>query len=253
MTKVNDFVYEFVLPPELSSSGLLNYFVSITKEKDILTFPGKLNKTPEYWTFDTDDSYVLSILPSSDKILIYKPQRDIENLIAPNIWRFVDYRIDYNFDEDNELELNIDIRRIREKFPELALQFYVGEYLENFRPDVDDKLELEIKKSIDGPDSILVRMIFNNSTGIERKVALKPEYERIILPITKPGKLKYALLPRPYPTFLPYWFESIPQSNISENPKLESIQISIPLNESGIELNNYSIKLKNVYLINSKK
>jgi hypothetical protein len=253
MTKVNDFVYEFVLSPEISSNGLLNYFVSMNIDKDILTFPGKLKFAPEYWSFDADDSYVLSILPSSDKILIYNPQSDIENLVAPNIWRFVDYRIDYPFDLDNDTELNIDIRRVREKFPELALQFYAGKYLQNYSPNVEDKLELEIKKSLNGPDSIIVRMIYNNGTGVERKVMLKPEYEKIIIPIAQPEKLKYALLPRPYPTFLPYWFESVPESSVNEIPKLESIQISIPLTEPGNELNNYSIKLKNMYLINSKK
>lgn len=247
MQKVDDFIYEFVIPEESSSNGIFDYFISVSKNKEVLTFPGKLNISPEYWAFNPDDSYKLLILPASGKITIYDPEKDVQNLILPNIWRFTEYGIDYTFDENNDEELNINVRRVREQFPELAMQFYVEDYLKNVQRDDNDKLELEIKKNSEGPDTILVRMIFNNSTGFERKIILKTNYEKITIPISQPEKLKYALLPRPYPTFLPYWFESVPQADaIIKNPRLESIQISVPLPEPGKELNNYGIKLKKI-------
>jgi hypothetical protein len=62
--------------------------------------------------------------------------------------------------------------------------------------------------------------------------------------------MKYALLPRPYPVFLPYWFESIPQKNKKMNTRLESIQLAIPLDNSNKEdLSEYGINLKKINYI----
>ncbi|QQS36994.1 MAG: cellulase family glycosylhydrolase [Ignavibacteriales bacterium] len=252
MKKVNDFVYEFELPAELSSNGKLQYFICVNNGKDVLTFPGKLKHSPDYWSFDAKESYELSIFPASNKVLLFDPSSDNENIISPNIWRYVDHRLDYTFDDNNESEFNIDIRRVREKFPELAIQFYVGEHLKNYSPDSIDELELEIKKSVDGPDTISVRIIYNNTNGFERKIALNNKYQKVLIPLKKPEEFKYALLPRPYPTFLPYWYDSKPTTQ-SENLKPESIQIVIPLPGTNGEQENYSIKIKNIYLLKSHK
>jgi len=248
MQKVDDFIYEFILSPELASNGLLNYFITIKSEEDVLTFPGELNISPEFWSFNPDNSFKLSILPSSDKKIIYDPGRDVNNVISSSIWRFAEYRIDYTFNDNNEQELNVNIRRVREKFPELALQFYVGKYLKNIHCD-NDKIELEVKSISEDLDSVFVRVLYDNFSGFERKIPLMESYEKITIPLSSPEKFNFALLPRPYPTFLPYWFESVPQTGNNKNLKLESIQISIPLPEPGRELGNYGIKLKKINFI----
>ena len=251
LQKVNDFTYEFLLPLELSSDGLLNYFISINKEDDVLTFPGKLKALPDLWSFNPHNSFKLSILPSSDRILIYNPETDADNLIISNIWRFAEYRMDYTFDESFEQELSVNVSNVRKNFSELAFQIYVGEYLENFQQD-SGKLELEIKSTSEELDSVFVRVLYDNSLGFDRKIQLATDYDKITIPLSQPEKFKFALLPRPYPTFLPYWFESIPNSNSKTVLKPESIQISLPLQEPGEELNNYGIKLKKIYFITDK-
>ncbi len=252
MKKINDFLYEFIIPEEISSNGILNYFISVKKDKNVLTFPGKLNSSPDDWSFNSSGSYKLSVFTDSGRKIIYDPERDINNLIFPNIWRFAEYRIDYTFDENNEDELNVHLTKIKEKYPELALQFYTGDYLKNSGAD-GSKLEFEIMKKPGGPDSVLVRIIFSNSTGFERKIILNNNYEKIILPVYLPEKFKFALLPRPYPTFLPYWFESVPPKEaMTRNLRIESIQLAIPLPEAGKELKDYGVKLKKITFLENK-
>ncbi|OGU74235.1 MAG: hypothetical protein A2V93_08035 [Ignavibacteria bacterium RBG_16_34_14] len=251
--KSDDFIYEFILPKEILLNGVINYFVAINNDNEILTFPGRLNISPEFWSFNPGESFKLSILPPSDKILVYNPETDADNLITSNIWRFVQYGIDYTFDEDYEQELSVVINKVREKFSELAMQFYIGEYLKNIKPGVNDKLNLEMKSTSEDLDSITVKVLYDNTTGFERTIPIKTSYENLIIPLSQPEKFKFALLPRPYPTFLPYWFESIPQSNKIKSLKLESIQISIPLPELDEGLNNYGIKLKKIYLIKTQE
>jgi len=253
LTKIDDFHYEFTLPAEISSNGKINYFIAVEQDGGVLTFPGKLNVTPDNWAFDTDDSYQLSILPASNKIAIYKPERDVDNLIFSNIWRYARFTADYTFDENDEEELSINIGTVREQFPEFAMQFYVGDYIKNIGRTEDDDVEFEIKKKPEGPDSIFVRVLFIDGSGFERKISLSSDYEKITVPISQPENFRYALLPRPYPTFLPYWFESTPQLNTeNKNLKLESIQIALPLPEPGNDVNGYGIKLKKINFVKSK-
>ena len=254
LTRIDDFCYKFILPREISSNGKIDYFITVEQNGGVLTFPGKLNITPQNWAFDPDNSYNLSIFPAPNKITIYKPEQDIDNLIFSNIWRFAQFKINYTYDNDNQEELSVNIVKVKEQFPELAMQIFVGDYLKNVPLNKNDELEFEVKKTSEGSDSILVRMLFNNSSGFEREIKLETDYKKIVVPISKPEKLKYALLPRPYPTFLPYWFESVPQINtIQKNLKLESIQIALPLPEPGKELNNYGIKLKKISFVINKK
>jgi hypothetical protein len=246
--KVDDFIYEFDLPKELSSNGLLEYFITTVKDREVLTFPGKLKVSPEYWSFNPKETFKLSILPSSEKVIIYDPQRDIKNLIVPNIWRYADFKVDYSFDNEFEEELNIDIRRVKDEYPELALQIFVGDYTKDIHPD-HAELELEIKSISEELDSVFVRVLYDNSTGFERKILLPKNYGEIKIPLYKPEKFNFALLSRPYPTFLPYWYESNPSSDPMKNLKVESVQIAIRLPEPGKELNNYGIKIKKISLI----
>jgi hypothetical protein len=231
MQKVDDFTYEISLPGDLSSNGIINYFISVKKGEEILTFPGKLKVLPEHWGFSQDNpSFELSIIPSSNKILIYNPLRDKKNLILPNIWRYIEYTADYTFDEESgEAELNLKITKAKEEFPELAFQIYAGNYLRDISLSKNSSVELELKAS-ECIDSLSVRCIFNDGSGFEQKVAVKDKYEKILIPISEPAPVKYALLPRPYPVFLPYWFESTPPMNKNiNNRRIKSIQFAIPL------------------------
>ena len=249
LIKVTDFTYEIVLPQELNSTGLLNYFVNINHDQNFLTFPGKLNISPDSWDFDPDESFTLSIYPSSDRILIYMPETDKDNLIISNIWRFAEYSADYTFDDDWEQELSVNIRNIKQNLHEFALQIYVGEYLENIQ-EYNGSIELQIKSTSEKLDSVIVRILCDNFSGFERTVQVNTNDNNISIPLTKPEIFKFAILPRPYPTFLPYWFESIPQTNSTNHIlKPESIQIALPLPEPGTELDKYGIRLKKIYFV----
>ena len=108
-----------------------------------------------------------------NKVTVYNPARDVNNFIFSNIWRYVRFGIDYTFDKDNEEELDVNIIKVKEQFPELAMQIYVGDYLKNVQRNKNDELEFEVKKNSGGPDSILVRIIFNDASGFERKIGIR--------------------------------------------------------------------------------
>ena len=161
----------------------------------------------------------------------------------------LEYNVNYTFDESGEAELNLNITKVKEKFPELAVQIYTGDYLRNINRDKSGSVELELKTS-GYLDSISVRCIYNDGSGFERNIAANSEYNKVLIPLSETEQTKYALLPRPYPIFLPYWFESIPPENKSVNIRLESIQFAIPLdNIKKEDLSEYGIKLKKINYI----
>lgn len=243
MTAKDDFNFEYVLPDQVNKNGFLEYFISVEKGKDILTFPGKINSSPNNWDFNSPESYQLKILPVSDNITIYNPLKDKNNIIFSNIWRVVEYNIDYTFDESKNAELNIFINKIKENYPELAFQIYVGDYLNEIQLNDNSKLLIELKNNNEKISKILVRFLFNDGTASQSEIKLSNNYQTFEIPIPKPEEMQYALLPRPYPTFLPYWFSTSQLKMINEKLKLESIQIAIPFPEDdGSPIDGIKIK-----------
>ncbi|MBK7228519.1 MAG: cellulase family glycosylhydrolase [Ignavibacteriales bacterium] len=247
MTAKDDFYFEYSLPTQLNKNGFLEYFISVEKGKDILTFPGKINSSPNNWDFNSQENYQLKILPVSDKITIYNPLKDKNNIIFSNIWRDVDYNIDYTFDENEKAELSVFINKVKESFPELAFQISVGEYLDEIQIDDNSKLMIELKNNNDKIKKVLIRFLFNDGTASQKEIKLTNNYQLLEFAIPEPENIQYALLPRPYPTFLPYLFTTSQLENHNEKLKLESIQIAIPLPETGTELND-GIKIKQIII-----
>jgi hypothetical protein len=247
MTAKDDFNFEYVLSDQVNKNGFLEYFISVEKGKDILTFPGKINSSPNNWDFNLQESYQLKILPVSDKITIFNPLTDKNNVIFSNIWRVVEYNIDYTFDENENAELSVFINRIKESFSELTFQIYAGEYLDEVQIDYNSKLMIELKNYNERINKVFARFLFNDGSASLSEIILSNKYQTLEIPIPKPEVIKYALLPRPYPTFLPYWFTTDQLKNQNEKLKLESIQIAIPLPETGTELND-GIKIKQIII-----
>lgn len=247
MTAKDDFNFEYILADQLNKNGFLEYFISVEKGKDIITFPGKIKSSPNNWDFNTQESYKLKILPVSDKITIYNPLTDKNNIIFSNIWRVVDYNIEYTFDENEKAELSVFLNKVKENFPELAFQIHVGEYLNEIQLDDNSKLMIELKNINEKVNKILVRYLFNNGTASQKEIKLTNNYQSLEFAIPEPENIQYALLPRPYPTFLPYLFTTSQLENHNEKLRLESIQIAIPLPETGTELND-GIKIKQIII-----
>ena len=245
MIRKDDFNYEYILPTELNKNGIINYFITVEKHDEVLTFPGKMNVSPEYWSFNPDKSFELKILPVSNEIPIYDPLKDKNNIIFSNVWRYVDYKIDYTFDYDNKSELNVSVNKLKEEFPEFAFQIFVGDYLKDVFWDKNSKLEIEAKNENDKIKNISVRFLFNDGTASQKELKLSNNYQIFEISIPKPEEMQYALLPRPYPTFLPYWFSTQQLKIKNEKLKLESIQIAIPLSQAEVELKD-GIKIKQI-------
>lgn len=245
MTRKDDFSYEYILPAELNKNGIINYFITVEKNNEVLTFPGKINLRPSNWDFNPHQSYELNILPDANDFLIYNPSQDKENIIFANVWRYVDYKIDYTFDSNNNIELDVSINKLKEEFPEFAFQIFVGDYLKDTYWDTVSSLEIEAKNENDKIKNISVRLLFNDGTASQKELKLSNNYQTFEILIPKPEEMQYALLPRPYPTFLPYWFSTLQLKNKNEKLKLESIQIAIPLLDLGTEING-GIKIKQI-------
>jgi hypothetical protein len=245
MIRKDDFNYEYILPAELNKNGIINYFITIENHDGVLTFPGKMNVSPDYWSFNPDKSFELKILPDTSDFLIFNPSRDKENIIFSNVWRYVDYKIDYTFDSNNNIELDVSINKLKEEFPEFAFQIFVGDYLKDVFCDKNSMLEIEAKNENDKIKNISVRFLFNDGTASQKELKLSNNYQTFEILIPKPEEMQYALLPRPYPIFLPYWFSTSQLKIKNEKLKLESIQIAIPLLDLGTEINS-GIKIKQI-------
>lgn len=247
MKRIDDFTYEAGIPSELCKNGILRYAVSVSGNAKSITFPGKLTVDPENWSFNSENTFSLSVLPESGKTILFSPERDEKNLIIANIWKYAEYESGVKFDSSGEKELQIKIAKMKSEFPELATQIYVGKYFKGKEKINGNQVEFEIGNISGITDSVEIRIINNNGTGIKRKVKINKEFGKIKIPTGNQEKIRFALMQRPYPVFLPYWYEA---SNQAENSRIpihpEFIQIAFPVEKDS--KSNYGIKLRKISL-----
>jgi len=125
------------------------------------------------------------------------------------------------FQKDNE-NLN------RKVIYDYTTRYYLNEKINHLRAQLSEKKTLVIKaRSLNAePKPIQVALLTKNGDCYGKVIEIGTEMKEYEIAIKDLKKVKTVTMPRPYPTFLPYYFfnEKDNQINIED---LEGIQISI--------------------------
>lgn len=135
-----------------------------------------------------------------------------------------------------EAELRIDLEQLSTEDPEnlfaqpvhdYSMRFYFGDKTEGRKGDRAAKKYLYIKgRSLnDKPCKVQLALIQKDGSAFGGTVDLLPEGGVYRLDLTQLAPVPIVTLPRPYPTFLPYFFQRQPGAFSLQNA--ETLQISI--------------------------
>jgi len=140
-------------------------------------------------------------------------------------------------DDRGDVELQVRIEKLFESDPEDLNKEKIFDYSMryNFLPQIEGRrsdLERSTKVVINGrsmnkgPIKLQVAFITREGNTFGGMVELKPDGGEVVLPFTAMQPVKMVTLPRPYPTFLTYYFNG--GSSAPFNVKdIETIQISV--------------------------
>lgn len=255
MENLNGYNYSATIPLKLLEVGYLKYNIIVKSDDKTITFPANREGSPFDWDFYNNSFYETRIVPSNYPIYLFNAKEDANLLVKE--WRN-EFKLLPTTNE-NEAEYNINIEKLfvpdvenlnAKPNYDYSFKQFVIEKIKGRKTDLSSKEKLVFYgKSLNNkPCKLQIAFVMNdgNSYGtvLEIDTALK-EYK---FELKNVKQVKTVTLPRPYPSFLPYYLNANFTSKF-DITKVESIQFSIgpdiPLNEVN---NKHGISIINVKL-----
>ena len=234
MTMTNAYNYELKIPADKLKEGYLKYYIIVKRnESEYLSFPANKKGQPSDWDFYDRMMYSVPVVKSTSKIELFNALKDSGDLVRQ--WRRgielkptpipneAEYQIKLEklYNEDNE---NLNAKPIYD----YSIKHFVIDKIESRKADLTEKKSIVFKgrSLLKAPIKIQVALVLKNGSSYGGLIELQPELKNYNLDLIDLKQVKTVTLPRPYPTFLPYFFEHENKDDFKIQ-NIESLQISI--------------------------
>lgn len=239
--------YSIEVPGELLKRGFFRYYVVVRTNEKELTFPSGRKTNPKDWDFYADNPFEVRVLTDSNAVYLFDARRDFELLNMS--WSSGVKLVPVG--DPSKAILDIDMEKLPKDDgndrPDYALRLNFGDKVIGRKQSMAkaSKLVVTGHSKEDNPREIEISLIAADGAAFGGKVTLgtkRGKYE-IELDSLKPTRL--ITLPRPYPDFLPYYFEPGTISRQFDPAKVETLQVGIgPGKGPGVKLVISSIHLE---------
>jgi hypothetical protein len=232
MNPVGGYRYRAVIPETMTGPGFLRYHIAVEEQDRTTTFPSGVPKPPYAWDFFGEKTYEVPVVPMEFPLVLFDALKDAPLLNR----RWLRSSSLQPLPAPGEAELRIDLEQLSTEDPEnlfaqpvhdYSMRFYFGDKTEGRKGDRAAKKYLYIKgRSLnDKPCKVQLALIQKDGSAFGGTVDLLPEGGVYRLDLTQLAPVPIVTLPRPYPTFLPYFFQRQPGAFSLQNA--ETLQISI--------------------------
>lgn len=214
------------------------------KNEKSYTYPSGLEGRPWSWDFYDDKPYTVRVVPSSNAINLFDASTDSDELSR----QWVRTSSLNPLPEPGKAELQINMEKLftsdpenvnGEKIYDYTCRYFFGRKIAGRSGDVGSKQKIIFKgRSLNEKDCLVqLALITSDGSAFGGLLTLKPGTTDYALNISELKLVKLVTLPRPYPTFLPYYFKGKGSDKLDLN-KIESLQISIGPGIAETELQN---------------
>ncbi len=234
----NNYDYSVEVPEKVLDNGFLNYRIIVTTDKGKITFPGGVEGSPSDWDFHSSASYEVPIVYKNTPVSLFNASKDSDKMVRQwfpgnkvipvneSVSEF-QVRVDQLFHEDVE-------NKNAEPIYDYSFRYNFNQNIANRPINTKNKLVLTARSLNDKSEKIQVSLVMDNGASFGKIVELSPEVKEISIDLNELKPVKTVTLPRPYPGFLPYYFDHSYKGDLKlEN--VESVQFSIG---PGIEAEN---------------
>jgi hypothetical protein len=233
LKRITGYVYSAEIPSKVLQTGFLSYRIIITTAENTFTFPSGIKGNPGEWDFYEESNYVTRIVKENSPIYIFNAAQDSDYIVKE--WKPGNQLVSGK--SPGEAEYQVKIARLFEEDIENKNATPVNDY--SFRFSFSEKIKgrnnelAEQKKlvlnvrSISGRTEIIqVALVDKNGSSFGKIIEITPENAEYTIDLSQLKPVKTVILPRPYPGFLPYYFEHNNRGPFNLK-NVESIQFSI--------------------------
>jgi hypothetical protein len=231
MDLTSGFEYKADLDLTNEEEGTLEYYIVVYDQSNVTTFPPKISGLPFQWDFYDRSPYRVKIVNEKVPIMLYNAEKDFSDLsyrwqqgvrnvaefLPGNTASFFPIKELYRPDSEN---LNGN------KIYDYTIRHYLEGKIEANSLAGKSKLVIEAKSLEKYKIPLQIALVdkYGNAFGAIVKTEMDYKTFEIKLKDLKPVAL--VTMPRPYPTFLPYFYQTA-QNATFDIMDIQSLQISV--------------------------
>lgn len=228
------FTYKAEVPTEMIKMGYLTYYLLVEMaDGSFRTYPANKEGKPFDWDFSERKPYEIKVVPNEYPIHLFNALDDTETLARP--WR-TGFKV-IPTEQEKTAEYQIRLEKLFVEDPEnknatpiydYTFKHYVLDEINGRKEDLTEKKKLIIhaRSLSEKTEIIQVAIVLSDGSSFGSTIRLTPEQLEYEIALDDLKAVKTVTMPRPYPSFLPYYFEHANTAtfNIEE---IEALQISI--------------------------
>lgn len=255
MERTGAYTYSVALPDYMLKEGFIDYYIVVREKDKFFTYPAGIEGRPWDWDFYNErNTYKTKVVAKDSRLYLFEAITDTDELSRQ--WIRSSYLQPVN--ESNKAELIVDIEKLFTQDPEnksgqkiydYSFRYYFGKKIAGRTADLTGKKKLVFhgRSLHDKPCVLQLALVMADGSAFGGTITVDPARGKYELPLSDLEKVKLVTLPRPYPTFLPYFFEG--PATTFDLRSIESIQFSIgPGIPAGELENKHGVGIESVRL-----
>ncbi len=218
--------YRVQVPEKLIEHGKLDYYILTETPEGWQTFPAGVSGRPNDWDFIAFDTYQIDILPENKPIQLWEAKENWPRTMST--WR-EDVSLKPTFEGAAlHYEISPDSAGADEEKPLHTFKYYFADDVKGRKETLTQKSHLVVKASAKlGTKPVIEVSLIDHSGAVKvHRLTLENGKNLYKIPFQEMQPGRFAIVPRPYPGFLPYY------ANIGANEsfnleKTETLQVSL--------------------------
>ena len=234
MEKVSGYTYAADLPKHLSGAGFIPYYIVVRSGGHYNTYPSGIEGRPGEWDFYDSQPYQLRFVSASSPVYLFEAATDAEQLDRP--WLEGSGLQPVAGPEKAELLINGKQFSMKpdpenpnaEPQRNYPLRCFIGDKIASHTAGLADKKQLVFhgRALNDRPCTVQLILIMKDGSAYGGSLTINTSTGDYRLPLTGLKKTKAVSLPRPYPTFLPYYVD-LPAAGKFDLKEVERLEFSV--------------------------
>ncbi len=233
MKKIAGYQYSATIPAEDVKEGFLRYTILLSKGGKFTAYPSGLEGNPADWSFVTGNPYQVNVVPSTSPVFLFNAMTDNNEMSKE--WNTGLSVVPTS--EPGRAELRVNMEKLfkpdaenpeAEAIHDYSKRYFFGNKVKGRKADLPKKREIVLRGRAlnEKPCQLQLALITTQGMAYGGLVKLEAKTGDYVFALSDLKKVKLVTLPRPYPSFLPYFFNNASDGKLDLND-VQSLQISI--------------------------
>jgi hypothetical protein len=229
MEPAGGFAYRATIPADRVSEGLLEYAVSVSSGGAARTFPDDVAGHPFHWNFTGREFWRVPVVAPEAPVVLFDGTRDLDHVLYPHPWSYVRFRTDVvGGSEPGGLALSAVVEDFTPSPHHFALRTFLtpGERTRLNGIEAAATLRMRARAVGGRAGRLQVSLVTRDGSAWGTVLELTDGWRDFDVPVSELRPTPLALLPRPYPQFLPYLLDP-PDTDTLRLAELDGLQFSV--------------------------